>query len=39
MIIGTISGGLTMNPVILGVINGVGILLTNFGKMKTVKRK
>ena len=34
MITGTISGGLTMNPVILGVINGAGILLTNFGKMK-----
>ena len=39
MIIGTISGGLTMNPIILGVINGVGILLTNFGKMKTYKKK
>ena len=26
MIIGTISGGLTMNPIILGVINGAGIL-------------
>ena len=34
-----ISGGLTMNPVILGVINGVGILLTNFGKMKNCKKK
>ena len=32
MIIGTISGGLTMYPIILGVVNGVGILLTNFGK-------
>ena len=39
MIIGTISGGLTMNPIILGVINGVGILLTNFGKMKNCKKK
>ena len=39
MIIGTISGGLTMNPIILGVINGVGILLTNFGKMKNYKKK
>ena len=39
MIIGTISGGLTMNPIILGVINGVGIVLTNVGKMKTIKRK
>ena len=39
MIIGTISGGLTMNPIVLGVINGVGILLTNFGKMKNYKMK
>ena len=39
MIIGTISGGLTMNPIILGVINGVGILLKNFGKMKNYKKK
>ena len=28
-----------MNPIILGVINGVGILLTNFGKMKNYKNK
>ena len=39
MIIGTISGGLTMNPIVLGVINGVGILLTNFGKMKSYIKK
>ena len=39
MIIGTISGVLTMNPIVLGVINGVGILLTNFGKMKNYKKK
>ena len=39
MIIGTISGGLTMNPIILGVINGAGILLTNFGKMKNYEKK
>ena len=39
MIIGTISGGLTMNPIVLGVINGVGILLTNFAKMKNYKKK
>ena len=39
MIIGTISGGLTMNPIILGVLNGTGILLTNFGKMKNYKKK
>ena len=39
MIIGTISGGLTMNPLILGFINGVGIVLTNVGKMKNYKKK
>ena len=38
MIIGTISGGLTMNPIILGV-NGFGIVLTNVGKMKNYKTK
>ena len=39
VIIGTISGGLTLNPIVLGVINGFGILLTNFGKMKNYKKK
>ena len=28
-----------MNPIVLGVINGFGILLTNFGKMKDYKKK
>ena len=39
VIIGTISGGLTLNPIVLGVINGFGILRTNFGKMKNYKKK
>ena len=39
MIIGTIPGGLTMNPIILGVINGVGIVLANVGKMKNYEKK
>ena len=39
MIAGTISGGLTMNPIILGVINGAGIVLTNMGRMKSYKKK
>ena len=39
VIIGTISGGLTLNPIVLGMINGSGILLTNFGKMKNYKKK
>ena len=28
-----------MNPIILGVINGLGIVLTNVGKMKNYKKK
>ena len=39
MIIGTISGSLTMNPIVLCVINGFGIVLTNVGKMKNYKKK
>ena len=39
MIIGTITGGITLNPIILGVINGCGIVVTNFGKMKNYKKK
>ena len=39
MIIGTISSGVTLNPIVLSVINGFGILLTNFGKMKNYKKK
>ena len=39
VIIGTITGGLTLNLIVLGVINGFGILLTNFGKMKNCKKK
>ena len=39
VIIGTISGGSTLNPIVLGVINGFGILLTNFGKMKNYRKK
>ena len=39
VIIGTITGGLTLNPIVVGVINGFGILLTKFGKMKNYKKK
>ena len=37
--IGTISGGITLNPVVLGVINGAGIIDTGIGKKKNLKRK
>ena len=39
IMIGTIKGGLTLNPIVLGVINGFGILLTIVGKMKNYKKK
>ena len=37
--IGTITGGLTLNPVILGVINGAGIIIAGVGKKNDYKRK
>ena len=37
--IGTISGSITLNPVILGVINGAGIIIAGIGKKKNFKRK
>ena len=37
--IGTIAGGITLNPVILGVINGAGIIVARIGKKKNLKRK
>lgn len=39
MIVGTITGGITLNPVILGVVNGAGIFVTKFAKMKNYKKK
>ena len=37
--IGTISGGITLNPVILGVVNGAGIIVAGVGKKNNYKRK
>ena len=37
--VGTISGGITLNPVILGVINGAGIIIAGIGKKHNYKRK
>ena len=39
MIVGTITGGITLNPVILGVVNRAGIFVTKFAKMKNYKEK
>ena len=32
--IGTIAGGITLNPAILGIINGAGIIVAGIGKKK-----
>ena len=34
-----ITGGATLNPVILGVVNGAGIILSTYGKMMNYKKK
>ena len=39
MVIGTITGGITLNPIILGVINGSGVLVSSISKMKNYKKK
>ena len=39
VIIGTIAGGITLNPIILGVINGAGVLVSSISKMKNYKKK
>ena len=37
--IGTISGGITLNHVVLGVVNGAGVVVAGIGKKKNYKRK
>ena len=37
--VGTISGGITLNPVILGVVNGAGVIVAGVGNKKNYKRK
>ena len=39
MTIGTITGGITLNPVVLGVVNGAGVVVAGIGKKKNYKRK
>ena len=39
MTIGTIAGGITLNPVVLGVVNGAGVVVAGIGKKKNYKRK
>ena len=37
--IGTIAGGITLNPVVLGVVNGAGVVVAGIGKKKNYRRK
>ena len=37
--IGTISGGITLNPVVLGVVNGAEVIVAGVGKKNNYKRK
>ena len=37
--IGTISGGITLNPVVLGIVNGAGVIFAGVGKKNNYKRK
>ena len=38
VVVETIAGGITLNPIILGVLNGAGVILTSFGKKKNYKK-
>ena len=35
----TIAGGITLNPAVLGVVNGAGVVMAGIGKKKNYKRK
>ena len=37
--VGTITGGLTLNPIILGVVNGAGVIVAGITKKKDFKKK
>ena len=37
--IGTIAGGITLSPVVLGVVNGAGVVVAGIGTKKNYKRK
>ena len=37
--IGTITGGITLNPVVLGVVNGAGVIVAGIGKKKIITRE
>ena len=37
--VGTITGGITLNPIIIGIINGAGIIIAGIGKKNNYNRK
>ena len=37
--VGTIVGGITLNPIVLGVINSSGVVVAGIGKKKNYKKK
>ena len=39
IVVCTIAGGLTLNPIILGVINGTEVIVASIAKMKNYKKK
>ena len=39
VVIGTIVGGITLNPIALGTISGSGLLLKTFSEIKNYKKK
>ena len=39
VVTGTVVGGVTLNPIVLGTISGTGILLKTFSEAKNCKRK
>ena len=39
VVTGTVAGGVTLNPVVLGTISGSGLLLKTYSEAKNYKRK
>ena len=37
--IGTITGRITLNPAVLGVVNGAGVVVAGIGKKKIIREK
>ena len=39
VVIGTITGGITLNPIIFSVINGAGVVVGSIGKLKIARKR